>query len=53
VKDYDTLTGAVKEGADSNHDDCMKPVPQAFAAVAKLVPGAKPFGAHGNDPLMK
>ncbi len=53
VKDYDKLTGAVKDGADSNHGDCMKPVPDAFAGVVKLVPGAKSFGTHGNDPLMK
>jgi hypothetical protein len=50
--DYEKASPEVKKGADSNHDDCMKPVPDAFMAVVKLVPGAKPAGTHANDPVM-
>lgn len=52
VGDYDKLSASMKQVADWNDDDCMKEVPDAFAAVVKLVPGAKPPGTHSNDPLM-
>lgn len=50
--DYDELSEPMKEVADSNNERCMKDVPDAFAAVVKLVPGAKPPGTHANDPVM-
>lgn len=53
MKAYDKFPEALKVAADEGHNDCMKGTPDALAAVIKLVPGAKPFGTHANDPLMK
>ena len=39
-------------GDEDDWRDCMKAYPDAFAAVAKLVPGGKPLGVHANDPVM-
>lgn len=53
LDDYDKLEPEGKTAADHKHRDCMKPVPESFAAVVALVPGAKPAGTHANDPVMK
>lgn len=49
---YAKASEVMKEAADEGYADCMKGIPDAFAAVVKLVPGAKPPGTHANDPLM-
>lgn len=53
LADYEKGSAALKEVADGQHDECLKPLPVSFAALAKLVPGAPTPGTHANDPVMK
>lgn len=49
---YAKASKAMKQAADESYQECIKDLPDAFAAVVKLVPGANPPGTHASDPVM-
>jgi hypothetical protein len=50
---YDKLSKAAQAAADDGYEECTQKIPETFAAVVKLVPGAKPAGMHAKDPVME
>jgi hypothetical protein len=50
---YDKLSKAAQASADDGYEECTQKIPETFAAVVALVPGAKPAGTHANDPVIE
>jgi hypothetical protein len=49
---YDKMSKAAQTSADDGYEECTQRIPETFAAIVKLVPGAPAPGTHANDPAM-